>query len=670
MIPLKSNVFIQSPETLEVNAPKIAHLGSPKLRIGLYVLTYFLVKVLSFQFPELLGLVASICPAAGIALAAFLLSPRRFWATLAGCLFVAGLAANLTTDRPFMVSVGLMVANICESTASAWLIIRICGDRVSFTQIRDVLTLAAAACLINAVTSLLGAGVASLTIRSQFWRFYQTWWIADGLGILLITPMIVLWANTRLSLLNIRWGRLLEKGVLFCLCCLTTWLAFSRWESALIHVDIQPYLLFVFILWSAIRFGPRGTATLLSVGSLIAVCCTAANIGSFQLGGVDHTQCLLSVQMFLGVMGLSGLMLAAAVAQQKASEKEYCDLIENSHDIIYKITSEGVFIFVSPAWTVLLGHPTSQIFGQSFQQFVHPDDIAECWSWLRKVIETGQRKEGVEYRVRHADGSWRWHTSGAVPFRNETGKVIGFDGIAYDITERKATEKALLDMAEAKTKFASVVSHELRSPLATIKEATNLILEGVLGPVNDGQKDMLNTAKINIDRLGRLVNNVLAFHKMEANKTEYDFLEHDVNDVVKEAHINAALYAGARKADVMMELGADLPKTKFDTDKIMQVLINLLANAIKYSKSGPVVVQTRLENREIKISVRDSGQGIHPEELDEIFKPFVQAKGKKTGGTGLGLAIAREIVLAHHGRIWVESEVGKGSTFYFTLPVT
>jgi len=234
---------------------------------------------------------------------------------------------------------------------------------------------------------------------------------------------------------------------------------------------------------------------------------------------------------------------------------------------------------------------------------------------------------------------------------------------------RKKAEKALQDMTESKVKFTSTVSHELRSPLAMIKEATNLVLDGVLGPVNDEQKEMLSISKNNIARLGRLVNNVLSYQKMEAQKTEYDFLEHDINEVVKEAHINAALYASERKADVMMELGADLPRIKFDTDKIMQVLVNLLANAIKYSESGPVVVQTRLEDSEIRVSVRDSGQGIYPEELDEIFKPFVQAKGKKKGGTGLGLTIAKEIVLAHHGKIWVESEIGKGSIFYFTLPV-
>jgi signal transduction histidine kinase len=164
------------------------------------------------------------------------------------------------------------------------------------------------------------------------------------------------------------------------------------------------------------------------------------------------------------------------------------------------------------------------------------------------------------------------------------------------------------------------------------------------------------------------VNNVLAFQKMEARKMEYDFLEQDINELVKEANVGAILFAGDRKADLVMDLGVDLPRISFDNDKIMQVLINLMANAIKYSERGPVVIRTRLENGDIHICVQDSGQGILPDDREEIFTPFSQGKGRRKGGTGLGLAIAKEIVLAHHGKIWVESEIGKGSTFHFTLP--
>ncbi len=244
-----------------------------------------------------------------------------------------------------------------------------------------------------------------------------------------------------------------------------------------------------------------------------------------------------------------------------------------------------------------------------------------------------------------------------------------------DITERKSVEteknrlRVLASTAEAKSKFISMVSHELRSPLAAIKEGTNLVLEGVMGPVNDGQKDILNTAKENIARLGRLINNVLVYQKMEAGKTCYDLKENDLSVVIREAHKSAMLFAGNRKADLVMELGNDLPKLQFDRDKIFQVLTNLMANAINYSEGGTIVIQTRLENSGVHISVRDSGSGIKADCYEKIFEPFSQLENCKMGGTGLGLAISKEIVLAHHGKIWVESEIGKGSTFHFTLPL-
>ena len=127
----------------------------------------------------------------------------------------------------------------------------------------------------------------------------------------------------------------------------------------------------------------------------------------------------------------------------RESEEKHRLLIENSHDIIYTLTTDGVFTFVSPAWTVLLGHQVTQVVGHAFQPFVHPDDLPGCMAWLQKVIETGQRQEGVEYRVRHLNGSWFWHTSSAVPLRDETGRVIGFEGTARDITERKVAENWL-----------------------------------------------------------------------------------------------------------------------------------------------------------------------------------------------------------------------------------
>ena len=126
-----------------------------------------------------------------------------------------------------------------------------------------------------------------------------------------------------------------------------------------------------------------------------------------------------------------------------ASEEKHRQLIENSHDIIYTLTTDGIFSFVSPSWTVLLGHPVSDVSGQPFHKFVHPDDLQGCFVFMQRAFETGQRQDGVEYRVQHTNGTWHWHTTSAVPLRDMTGSIIGFEGTARDITERKLAEEAL-----------------------------------------------------------------------------------------------------------------------------------------------------------------------------------------------------------------------------------
>ncbi len=323
----------------------------------------------------------------------------------------------------------------------------------------------------------------------------------------------------------------------------------------------------------------------------------------------------------------------------------------------------------SPEFFLLFGLENSlKPSFEVWRNVVYPEDRHVAEERLNAAIRE-RRPLSSEYRIVMPSGEMRWiHALGEAEY-GEDGKPCRMSGFCLDITVRKNAEVELTKLMEAKTKFTATVSHELRSPLATIKAATDLVFEGLAGPVNEEQKDVLGTAKDSIDRLGRLINNVLVFQKLEAGKMGYDMREGDLNDFIVEAHKHVELLAGKRASDLVLELGRDLPRIKFDKDRLFQVLINLVANAIKYSASGSIVIQTRREKEDVCVIVRDFGLGIEAGNLDKIFEPFSQIENNRKGGTGLGLAISKEIILAHGGRIWAESKAGKGSVFYFTLPV-
>ena len=265
------------------------------------------------------------------------------------------------------------------------------------------------------------------------------------------------------------------------------------------------------------------------------------------------------------------------------------------------------------------------------------------------------------------------------PIFDSEGKLIGSVHIAKDISEiKKAREELekknieLNKLNQIKSSFTSMVSHELRSPLAIIKESVGIVLEGLVGNVNDEQKDLLDTAKKNVDRLGRLINNVLDFQKMESGRMEYDIQENDINAVALEVHKAMGFLAVEKGLDFVLNLQENIPKVRFDKDKIIQVFTNLVSNAAKFTEKGSISITTRKEDNTVHVIVQDTGMGIKSEDMEKLFQPFEQLSGprdKKKGGTGLGLSICKRIILAQNGKIWAESEEGKGSAFHFVLPI-
>lgn len=232
--------------------------------------------------------------------------------------------------------------------------------------------------------------------------------------------------------------------------------------------------------------------------------------------------------------------------------------------------------------------------------------------------------------------------------------------------------KELEEALRIKSDFTSTVSHELRTPLAAVKEGIALVTDGTAGPLTVEQKEFLDIAKRNVDRLARLINNILDFQKLEAGKMPMEIREHNINEAVEETFKTMASLADDKRLRLVLDLGEKLPVINFDKDKIIQVLTNLVGNAIKNTDKGGITIMTKRGENFIEVSVKDTGAGIKKEDMPRLFQQFTQIETpgeRKTGGTGLGLAISKELIKAHHGKIYAESEFGVGSVFAFRLPI-
>jgi len=242
----------------------------------------------------------------------------------------------------------------------------------------------------------------------------------------------------------------------------------------------------------------------------------------------------------------------------------------------------------------------------------------------------------------------------------------------------------LRQLDKAKSEFISIASHQLRTPLTSIKGFGSLLLEGTYGPLPDTQRNALEKIYISNERLIQLVEDLLNISRMEAGRMEFDFQEAQIEDLVQEAADTLELSAKAKKLYLHWQKpSVALPKLKIDITKIKEVISNMVDNAIKYTQKGGVTVraergsffdhETREQKNVIRVSVSDTGIGMDKDELENIFNKFERGKDVShyhTDGTGLGMYVGKKMVEAHHGKIWAESPgKGKGSRFVLELPV-
>ncbi|HVM10056.1 MAG TPA: response regulator [Acidimicrobiales bacterium] len=389
----------------------------------------------------------------------------------------------------------------------------------------------------------------------------------------------------------------------------------------------------------------------------------------------------------LGGLGLLTFLLrrqSSADFRVRAAEERQRLLLESAGDGILGLDREGRCTFVNPRGGQILGYAADDLLGRATHEVIHhtkadgtpyPED--ECPT-LRAV------RDGVEVRV--DDEVW-WRSDGtsipveyvAFPVRADgevTGAVVTFRDISERLIAQRdlaAARDAALEANRMKSAFLANMSHEIRTPMNGVIGMTSLLLDT---DIDAEQREFVETIRSSSESLLTIINDILDFSKIEAGKLDIEEIDFDIRTTVEQVAELLAETAHGKDLELLLEVDSDVPDyVRGDPSRIRQVLTNLLSNAVKFTERGEVLVRVGHDHAapsRLRFEVVDTGIGIDPDVCDRLFAPFVQADTSTTrrfGGTGLGLTISRQLVELMGGEIGVDSEPGRGSTFWFVLPL-
>jgi len=341
---------------------------------------------------------------------------------------------------------------------------------------------------------------------------------------------------------------------------------------------------------------------------------------------------------------------------------------------IIGVNLRGHIMFFNEGAERMLGYQADEVIGRSPLMFHDPAEVSAQAeklgvSALRVFVHAASHggSETREWTFIRKDRTRFIGSLTMSAMHADDGELIGFTGIALDVTERKAVDRM-------KDEFISIVSHELRTPLTGLRASMGLLAEGLLGPLPPRGQRMVDIAVSNTDRLVRLVNDLLDLERMQSGHSQPEMIDAELGALILQAA--DTMRSAADQTGICLLVDPTSARVRANPDQVVQVLTNLLSNAIKFSPSGTTIALSAAVDatrRQARIEVRDEGRGIPEDQLEHIFERFWQgdaSDSRAKGGTGLGLAITRLIVEQHHGRIWAESEVGHGSTFIVELPLS
>lgn len=345
-------------------------------------------------------------------------------------------------------------------------------------------------------------------------------------------------------------------------------------------------------------------------------------------------------------------------------KKQTEEIVRSMAEGVIMVDQKGNVLLMNPAAEKLLGVKKEDKIGKSVVGNLKEDQLVSL------ALDTGKEEKEVILESQSDQTKRVLKASNAV-IESEDGKTLGFVSVLSDITKQK-------ELDELKSAFVSSVSHELRTPLNNVQESIKLVLDRIAGDINAQQEKILNIGLNNIQRLTRLINDLLDLSKLEAKQFTLKATAFDLNALINNTVESFAAWAKTKQITIENKTQGPI-EIEGDQDKLTQVLTNLTGNAMKFTPAGgkvTIIAQKKpsaepSQEELVEVGVQDTGPGIAKKDLAKLFQKFVQLNTPQlqgVSGTGLGLAISKEIIELHRGRIWAESEEGKGSRFLFEIP--
>ncbi|WP_226700116.1 ATP-binding protein [Qipengyuania gaetbuli] len=614
--------------------------------------------------------------AVAILLRARLSSERLFLLAL----FAGNFVANRLVGDDTFTALTLSLANIVEIRIAVEVVRKLAGPRPCMGDAGELMRFVFGACLVAPLASatiaslVLSGGEASLAGLLQ-------WAASDALSMIIVAPSVLVFWD---ALQRPRWPtarEVLEWSVLTTVGTGVTLVVFLQTAYPLLFL-VPPV-----IVCHAFRLGVLGTAFSVLKVATIALICTQAGTGPINLLPMPLHAQLLVFEAFLASSVLVGFPVAAILSTRerllrevREGKKQMALLADNITDAILRYDLEGVCTYASPSTRHVLGAEPREFVGRRTSDRVHPEARKAIAAAQERLLSGRSKSERFTYRrfLDDAAGEAVYiEADCALALDGATGEREGIIVSARDVTKRVALERKLNratrhaeNAARAKAQFLANMSHEIRTPMNGVLGFADLLTRMELDPEAARYADL-------ISRSGRsmmmLLNDILDISKIESGQLVINYEDFDlpvlIDDCVR-LHMSVADEKGIA---LTLSCPPEIPHLlRGDALRLRQILLNLVGNAVKFTEKGRVDISVRVEGSNLVIDVEDSGIGIAPNRIDNIFDPFVQEEASTTrrfGGTGLGLAISRQLAEILGGSLGVDSMPGVGSRFSLRVPL-